>query len=92
MNKSDFVDAVARDANLTKADAARAVDAFAKIVEGELGRNGEVRLVNFGTFLVVRRKETEGRNPRTGETIKIPSTLVPRFKPGKGLKEAISGR
>ena len=90
MNKSDFVEALAKEANLTKADAGKAVDAFAKVVEDELRRGGEIRLVNFGTFLVLDRKATEARNPRTGEPIKIPATRVPRFKAGKGLKTSVA--
>ena len=91
MNKSDFVEALAKEGKLKKADAARAVDAFAKVVEDELMRGREIRLVNFGTFYVADRKATEARNPRTGDPIKIPATRVPRFKAGKGLKSSVAG-
>ncbi|TGW15291.1 HU family DNA-binding protein [bacterium NHP-B] len=90
MKKSEFVHAVSEQSGLTKVDAGKAVDAFASVIELELKRGGDVRLVNFGTFCVVKKKETEGRNPRTGSVIKIPARVLPKFKPGKGLKDAIA--
>ena len=90
MNKNDLVAAVATAAGLTKADAAKAVDAVFDTIAGSLKKGGEVRLVGFGTFSVVSRKATTGRNPRTGETINIPASKQPKFKAGKGLKDAVN--
>ena len=90
MNKNDLVAAVADSAGLTKADAAKAVDAVFDNISGSLKKGGEVRLVGFGTFSVVNRKATTGRNPRTGATIQIPASKQPKFKAGKGLKDAVN--
>ena len=90
MNKNDLVAAVATAAGLTKADAAKAVDAVFDTIAASLKTGGEVRLVGFGTFSVVSRKATTGRNPRTGETINIPASKQPKFKAGKGLKDAVN--
>jgi DNA-binding protein HU-beta len=90
VNKNDLVAAVADSAGLTKADAAKAVDAVFDSISGSLKKGGEVRLVGFGTFSVVARKATTGRNPRTGETIQIPASKQPKFKAGKGLKDAVN--
>lgn len=90
MNKNDLVAAVASSSDLTKADAAKAVDAVFDTISGSLKGGGEVRLVGFGTFSVVNRKATTGRNPRTGETIQIPASRQPKFKAGKGLKDAVN--
>jgi len=90
VNKNDLVAAVADSAGLTKADAAKAVDAVFDSISGSLKSGGEVRLVGFGTFSVVSRKATTGRNPRTGETIQIPASKQPKFKAGKGLKDAVN--
>ena len=90
MNKNDLVAAVADSAGLTKADATKAVDAVFDNVTSSLQGGGEVRLVDFGTFSVVDRKATTGRNPRTGETIQIPASKQPKFKAGKGLKDAVN--
>ncbi|WNJ98459.1 HU family DNA-binding protein [Thalassospiraceae bacterium LMO-JJ14] len=90
MNKNDLVAAVADSAGLTKADAAKAVDAVFDNISSSLKGGGEVRLVGFGTFSVVNRKATTGRNPRTGETIQIPASKQPKFKAGKGLKDAVN--
>ena len=91
MNKSEFVAAVAESASLSKADAERAVDAFIGTVSNQLKTGGEVRLVGFGTFEVRNRDASEGRNPRTGETIKIKASKLPRFKAGKALKDEVNG-
>lgn len=91
MNKSEFVAAVAESASLSKADAERAVDAFIGTVSTQLKTGGEVRLVGFGTFEVRNRDASEGRNPRTGETIKIKASKLPRFKAGKALKDEVNG-
>ncbi len=90
MNKNELVTAVAEKSGLSKADAARAVDAVIESVTGSLKSGGDVRLVGFGTFSVVQRAATEGRNPRTGEKIKIPASKRPKFKPGKALVEAVN--
>ncbi len=90
VNKNDLVAAVADAAGLTKADAAKAVDAVFDSVTSSLKSGTEVRLVGFGTFSVVQRKATTGRNPRTGETIQIAASKQPKFKAGKGLKDAVN--
>lgn len=90
MNKNDLISRVSENADLTKADAAKAVDAFLEAISESLQSGQEVRLVGFGTFAVANRAATEGRNPRTGEKIQIPATRLPKFKPGKGLKDAVA--
>ncbi|MCW8971404.1 MAG: HU family DNA-binding protein [Rhodospirillales bacterium] len=90
MNKNDLVAAVATSAGLSKADAAKAVDGVFDSITGALKKGGEVRLVGFGTFSVANRAASEGRNPRTGEKIKIPASKQPKFKAGKGLKDAVN--
>jgi len=90
MNKNDLVAAVADASELTKADAAKAVDAVFDTITGSLKGGDDVRLVGFGTFSVVNRKATTGRNPRTGETIQIKASKQPKFKAGKGLKDAVN--
>ena len=93
MNKSDLVDALANNTGMTKADASRAVDAlFAPdggIIAKNLKKGGRVQITGFGTFEAKKRKARTGRNPRTGETIKIAATKTPSFRAGKGLKDAI---
>ena len=90
MNKNDLVAAVADGADLSKADAAKAVDAVFDSITGSLKGGGEVRPVGFGTFSVANRKASTGRNPRTGEAIQIPASKQPKFKAGKGLKDAVN--
>ncbi|MAI49853.1 MAG: DNA-binding protein HU [Rhodospirillaceae bacterium] len=90
MNKNDLVAAVADGSGLSKADAAKAVDAVFNSITGSLQGGGEVRLVGFGTFSVANRKASTGRNPRTGEAIQIPASKQPKFKAGKGLKDAVN--
>ena len=90
MNKSDLSHSVASAAGLSKVDAGRAVDAFTGASSSALAAGNEVRLVGFGTFSVVHRKATMGRNPRTGERIQIPAARRPKFKTGKALKEAVN--
>lgn len=89
MNKNDLVNAVADSAGLTKADAAKAVDGVFDAITGALQGGDEVRLVGFGTFSVADRAASEGRNPRTGETIQIAASKQPKFKAGKGLRDAV---
>lgn len=90
MNKSELVDAIAESADLSKASAARAVDAFVETITGSLKGGDTVSLLGFGTFLSRDRAARSGRNPRTGETIKIAASKVPAFKPGKALKDALN--
>ena len=90
MNKNDLVASVASDAGLSKADAAKAVDGVFDAITSSLKGGTEVRLVGFGTFSVSRRQATTGRNPRTGETIQIAASNQPKFKAGKGLKDAVN--
>lgn len=90
MNKNELVAAVADDSGLSKADAAKAVDAVFDSITGALKKGDEVRLVGFGTFAVSSRAATKGRNPRTGEEIDIPASKQPKFKAGKGLKDAVN--
>jgi DNA-binding protein HU-beta len=90
VNKNELIAQVAETAELSKVDAARAVDAVFDSIAAVLKNGDEVRLVGFGTFLVTKRAASEGRNPRTGETIKIPASKQPKFKPGKGLKDAVN--
>ena len=90
MNKGELIESVANSANLSKADAGRAVDAIIDSISGALKSGGQVSLVGFGTFTVKRRAARQGRNPRTGETIQIAASNVPGFKAGKGLKDAVN--
>ena len=90
MNKNELVSKIAGKAELTKADAAKALDAFIEAVSKELSKGGDVRLVGFGTFAVAKRKATQGRNPRTGAVIKIAASKQPKFKTGKALKDAVN--
>lgn len=90
MNKAELVDAVAVSANLTKSDAGEAVDAVFESISKTLSGGDSVSLVGFGTFSVSDRAARSGRNPRTGETIHIAATRVPKFKAGKGLKDAVN--
>tara|TARA_B100000315_G_scaffold252805_1_gene290342 strand:+ start:284 stop:556 length:273 start_codon:yes stop_codon:yes gene_type:complete len=90
MNKSELVSAVANNSGLTKSDAEKAVDGVFDAISGALSSGGEVRVVGFGSFSVVDRKATTGRNPRTGEAIQIPASKRPKFKAGKGLKQAVN--
>lgn len=90
MNKNDLIAEVADAAELSKADATRAVDAVFDAITNSLKGGDEVRLVGFGTFSVSKRAATTGRNPRTGEPIKIPASIQPKFKAGKGLKDSVN--
>ena len=90
MNKNDLVQAVADEANLSKADAARAVDAVLNSLGKALQQGDTVALVGFGTFQVKERAARTGRNPRTGEEIQIPAAKNPAFKAGKALKDAVN--
>ena len=88
MTKAELVVKIAEKANLTKANAERALNAFLETVEGTLVKEKKLTLTGFGTFLVEQRKSRVGRNPRTGATIKIPATKIVKCRPGKLLKDA----
>jgi len=90
MSKKDLIDALARDCELTKEKAATVVDAVLGHIRSTLQNGAEVRLPDFGTFKVTKRKEREGRNPATGQTIKIAAAKVAKFTPAKGLKDALN--
>lgn len=90
MNKSDLVDAIAKSADMSKAAAARALDATVDTIKKALKKGDTVSLVGFGTFKVGKRAARNGRNPRTGATIKIKAAKVPKFSAGKGLKDAVN--
>jgi DNA-binding protein HU-beta len=90
MNKSELIDAIATASGLSKADAGRALDGFTSAVTSALKDGGSVSMVGFGTFAVKRRDARSGRNPRTGETIKIAASNNPSFKAGKALKDAVN--
>lgn len=91
MNKNDLVAKVADSSELSKADAGKAVDAVFEAITSSLSGGDEVRLVGFGTFSVANRAASKGRNPRTGDPIDIPASKQPKFKAGKGLKDAVNG-
>ena len=90
MNKADFVGAVSEAAGLTKADAGKAVEGFIEVVKKALKKGDTVALVGFGTFVVRKRAARTGRNPQTGQQIKIKASKNPSFKAGKALKDAIN--
>lgn len=90
MNKGELIDVVAGEAGLSKADATRAVEALLGAVTKALKAGDQVSLVGFGTFVAKKRAAREGRNPRTGEMIQIPASIVPGFKAGKALKDAVN--
>ncbi len=90
MNKNDLIAAVADASGLTRNDATKAVEGVFDAITGALKKGDEVRLVGFGTFAVAKRKASTGRNPRTGETMQIKASSAPKFKAGKGLKDAVN--
>lgn len=90
VNKAELVDAIAESADLSKASAARALDAMIDALTDAMKKGDTVSLVGFGTFSVKDRAARTGRNPRTGEEIKIAAAKVPGFKPGKTLKDAVN--
>ncbi len=91
MNKSEFVSAIAQEADLSSQQAKSAVDAFISVVTNGLIEGDKINLTGFGAFSAKTRPEREGRNPATGATITIPEAVVPSFKPGKEFKEALNG-
>jgi DNA-binding protein HU-beta len=90
VNKSELIDAIADSADISKAAAGRALDATVEAVKKALKKGDMVTLVGFGSFYVGKRAARTGRNPRTGEAIKIKAAKVPKFRAGKGLKDAIN--
>ena len=90
MNKSELADFIAGEAEISKAAAGRALDAVTTAVKKTLKKGGTVTLVGFGTFSVGKRAARIGRNPQTGAEIKIKAAKVPKFRPGKALKEAVN--
>jgi len=90
VNKNELVAAVADSADISKADAGKAVDSVFDAVSNALKGGDEVRIVGFGTFSVASRAASTGRNPRTGEAIQIKASKQPKFKAGKGLKDAVN--
>ncbi len=90
MNKTELIAAMADKSKLTKKDAEAALKAFTDVVTEELKAGGKIQLVGFGTFEVSERAEREGRNPQTGETMKIAASKSPKFKAGKPLKDEIN--
>lgn len=91
MNKNDLVTSVADSTGLSKADASRAVESVLQSIMDATKKGDEVRLVGFGTFAVTQRAASEGRNPRTGEKIKIAASKQPKFKAGKAFKDFVNG-
>ncbi len=91
MNKNDLVASVAEATGLSEQGSATAIDAVFDAITGALKADDEVRLVGFGTFAVSERAASEGRNPRTGEKIQISASKQPKFKAGKGLRDAVNG-
>lgn len=89
MNKGELVDAIAKDAGLSKADAGKALNSFVTNVTGSLKKGNSVQLIGFGTFSISARAARNGRNPQTGATIKIAAKKVAKFKAGKALAETV---
>ena len=89
MNKSELIEHIAVQADISKAAATRALEALIGAVRTTLKKNGSVSIVGFGTFAVSKRLARSGRNPRTGAAIKIKAAKVPKFRPGKGLRDAL---
>lgn len=90
MNKNELVAELAQKANITKSSASKTLETLLSIIQNKLQEGEEVRLVNFGTFLVAKRRASEGRNPRTGAPIRIAACKQPKFRPGKALKASVN--
>jgi len=90
MNKTELIDHIAASADIPKVTATRALEAMLSAVTTTLKDSGSVTLAGFGTFLVGKRAARTGRNPRTGDQIRIAAAQVPKFRPGKALKDAIN--
>ena len=89
MNKSELIEHIAKNADISKAAAARALDAATFAVARTLRKGGSVQILGFGTFHTAKRAARAGRNPRTGEAIKIKAARVPKFRPGQAFKDAV---
>jgi DNA-binding protein HU-beta len=89
MNKAQIVSKIADEAKISKAAAEKAIATLTKAITQALRKGDSVTLVGFGTFSVTHRKAREGRNPQTGQKIRIPARKIPRFRPGKALKDAV---
>lgn len=89
MNKGQFEAAIAEKAGMSKKDAGKFLDAYQEVVTEEMKKGGKIQIIGFGTYEVSERAERVGRNPQTGETMKIAASKAPKFKPGKSLKDAI---
>jgi DNA-binding protein HU-beta len=89
MNKAELIDAIAQKAGLTKVQAKSAIDSYHETVAGTLKSGGSVDIAGFGSFSVLAKAARTGRNPKTGEALQIKAAKVPKFKPGKGLKDAL---
>lgn len=90
MNKTELVDEISKETGLTKKDSEAALKSFIGVVTKELSKGDDVQIIGFGTFSVGERAARSGRNPKTGETIKIAASKSPKFKPGKALKDAVN--
>lgn len=90
MNKAELIDAMSKETNLTKKDVESVLNSFVNVVSKTLAKKDKVQLVGFGTFETRKRSARTGRNPQTGEEIKIKASTVPAFKPGKALKEKVN--
>ena len=90
MNKSELIEALAKETDLSKSAAARAIDALLGIVTKTVAKKQDVQLIGFGTFKAVKRAARAGKNPRTGEALKIAAATVPKFTPGAAFKAAVN--
>ncbi len=90
MNKTELIDAIAKETGLSKKDSGKAVDAFVDTVTKALKKKDKVQLIGFGTFETAKRAARTGKNPQTGAAIKIPASIAPKFKAGKALKDAVN--
>lgn len=91
MNKAELIDAIAKEVDISKATAAHVIDAFIETVKKSLKNDEKVTLMGFGSWEVRERSARKGRNPQTGKPIEIEAKRVPKFNPGKELKEAVAG-
>lgn len=90
MNKAELIDAMSKETNLTKKDVESVLNSFVNVVSNTLEKKDKVQLVGFGTFETRKRAARTGRNPQTGEEIKIKASTIPAFKAGKALKEKVN--
>lgn len=90
LNKTTLVNAVADETGMSKVDTEKTIKATLNVISNELAGGGEVKLIGFGTFSVIKRAARMGKNPRTGEEIKIPAKKSPKFKPGQALVDMVN--